>query len=81
MDKSPLDYAGFRHEYIGGGSRKFWEISVSGTQVNVRYGRIGTAGQEQTRTFSDAERARREAGKLINEKLRKGYAEVGGAEL
>src|SRR5438309_11374464 len=22
MDKSPLDYAGFRHEYIGGGLRR-----------------------------------------------------------
>jgi len=67
-----------RHfEYIGGGSRKFWEISVSGTEVRVRFGRIGTAGQEQTRTFADAARARREADKLIGEKLRKGYTEAG----
>jgi len=65
-----------RFEYIGSGSRKFWEISVSDTEVTVRFGRIGTAGTEQTKKFSDATRARREADKLINEKLKKGYTEA-----
>jgi len=41
----------------------------------VRFGRIGTAGQTQSKTFADAARARREADQLIGEKLKKGYRE------
>jgi len=41
----------------------------------VRFGRIGTPGQSQTKNFSDAEHARRESDKLIAEKLKKGYVE------
>ena len=26
-------------------SHKFWEVSVSGKKVKIRYGKIGTAGQ------------------------------------
>jgi predicted DNA-binding WGR domain protein len=66
-----------RFEYVGVGSRKLWEISVSGAEVSVRFGRIGTVGQEQIKSFSDAARAQREADKLITEKLKKGYSEVG----
>jgi predicted DNA-binding WGR domain protein len=62
-------------EFIGGGSRKFWEISVSANAFTVRFGRIGTAGQTQSKTFPDEARARREAESLIAEKVRKGYAE------
>src|SRR5262249_46781245 len=44
-----------RHfEFIGGSSRKFWEISVAGNSFTVRFGRIGTPGQSQTKTFADA---------------------------
>jgi predicted DNA-binding WGR domain protein len=65
-----------RHfEFIGGSSRKFWEISVSGNSFTVRFGRIGTAGQSQTKTFADHAKAEREAQSLIAEKLKKGYAE------
>lgn len=44
--------------------------------MTVRYGRIGTAGQTQTKTFSDEARATREVQKLIAEKVKKGYFEV-----
>ena len=65
-----------RHfEFIGGSSRKFWEILVSGNSFTVRFGRIGTAGRSQKKTFADEPNAKREAEKLVAEKLKKGYAE------
>jgi len=64
-----------RFEFVGGGSQKFWEISVDGKALTVRFGRLGTRGQEQNKTYSDESKARREADKLIQEKLRKGYSE------
>jgi predicted DNA-binding WGR domain protein len=64
-----------RFEFIGGASRKFWEISVAGNSFTVRFGRLGTAGQSQTKSFADEAKAKREAETLIAEKLKKGYAE------
>ncbi len=65
-----------RHfEFIGGSSRKFWEISLSGNSFTVRFGRIGTAGQSQTKTFGDEAKAKREGENLIGEKVKKGYVE------
>ncbi len=67
-----------RHfEFIGGSSRKFWEISVSDNSFTVRFGRIGTAGQSQTKSFPDEDTAKREAEKLIAEKVKKGYVKTG----
>jgi predicted DNA-binding WGR domain protein len=67
-----------RHfEFSGGTSRKFWEISLSGNSFTVRFGRIGTAGQSQTKTFADEAKTKREADHLITEKLKKGYVEKG----
>jgi predicted DNA-binding WGR domain protein len=63
-------------EFVGGSSRKFWEISISGASFIVRFGRIGTAGQSQTKTFGEEAKAKREADSLIAEKLRKGYVET-----
>ena len=31
-----------RYEYKDAKSHKFWEVSVSGKKVNIRYGKIGT---------------------------------------
>ncbi len=65
-----------RHfEFIGGSSLKFWKISLTGNSFTVCFGRIGTAGQSQTKTFADEARAKREAENLIAEKLKKGYLE------
>jgi predicted DNA-binding WGR domain protein len=64
-----------RFEFTGGTSRKFWEISLSGSSFTVRFGRIGTAGQSQIKTFADEAKAKREANHLIAEKLKKGYVE------
>jgi predicted DNA-binding WGR domain protein len=65
-----------RFEFIEGGSKKFWEIGQSGCEMTVRYGRIGTNGQTQTKTFPDEARTTREVQKLIAEKVRKGYVEA-----
>jgi uncharacterized protein (TIGR02996 family) len=57
-------------------SHKFWTIDVSGASFTVTYGKIGTAGQTQTKTFPTAEKARAEAEKLVREKTGKGYVET-----
>ncbi|MFO1042898.1 MAG: DNA ligase [Planctomycetaceae bacterium] len=56
-------------------SAKFWEISINDTDVTVRYGRIGTQGQTQVKSFPDTASANKHATKLIDEKTGKGYAE------
>ncbi len=74
----PASATATRHfEFSGGGSRKFWEISLSGASFTVRFGRLGTSGQLQSKTFNGEAKARREAEKLITEKLKKGYVEKG----
>jgi predicted DNA-binding WGR domain protein len=42
----------------------------------VRYGRIGSEGQSNVKTFPDEAAAARHADKLIAEKTGKGYLEV-----
>jgi len=64
-----------RFEFIAGSSQKFWEVSVTSNSFTVRFGRIGTSGQSQTKSFADEEKAKREAEKLIAEKIKKGYVE------
>jgi predicted DNA-binding WGR domain protein len=65
-----------RFEFKGGGSNKFWEISLDDKALTVRFGRIGTDGQIQTKIFENRTRATAEGMKLIQEKLRKGYIEA-----
>lgn len=65
-----------RFEFIEGISRKFWEISQNGSAMTIRYGRLGTNGHSQTKTFTDDARATREVEKLIASKVGKGYVEV-----
>ncbi len=64
-------------EFVSGSSRKFWEISVSSSSLSVRFGRIGTSGQSQTKIFADEAKAKREADRLVAEKVKKGYVEKG----
>ncbi|HEU5333655.1 MAG TPA: WGR domain-containing protein [Actinocrinis sp.] len=58
----------------GGGAHKYYEVTVAGTVVTIRYGRIGAGGQTQTSTFPTADKASAAAAKKIAEKVRKGYA-------
>jgi predicted DNA-binding WGR domain protein len=66
-----------RYEFVEGTSSKFWEIVLSGESFTVTYGRIGTNGQTQTKTFATAAAAKTEHDKLVTEKTKKGYAPVG----
>jgi predicted DNA-binding WGR domain protein len=65
--------------FVEGTSNKFWAIDLRGTQFTVDWGRIGTAGQTQTKTFGSEAEAKKQWEKLIAEKTGKGYQEVGGA--
>ncbi|MBL9025534.1 MAG: WGR domain-containing protein [Myxococcales bacterium] len=56
------------------GASKFWEVSVEGADMTVRFGKIGTAGQSKTKTFASQAAAEAEAAKLIHEKTSKGYS-------
>jgi predicted DNA-binding WGR domain protein len=58
----------------GGGAHKFYEVTVSGTSVTIRYGRIGDAGQSKTQAFAAEADALKDAAKKLDEKRRKGYA-------
>jgi predicted DNA-binding WGR domain protein len=65
-----------RFEFIGGNSAKFYEVTVTGNSVTVRYGRLGTSGQTQTKSFADAATAQKHADAQIAQKIGKGYRET-----
>ena len=65
--------------FTDGGSQKFWAVEVQGKSFTVQFGRLGTTGQQQKKTFKSEAEAQKAADKLITEKTRKGYAEVGDA--
>ncbi|WP_317203611.1 DUF4011 domain-containing protein [Janthinobacterium sp.] len=73
---SPAASSARRFEFIEGTARKFWSVECTDSEVTIRFGRIGTQGQTQLKQFASAPRARQEAAKLADEKLRKGYKEV-----
>ena len=65
-----------RFEFVEGKSSKFWEVAITGCDLELRWGRIGTSGQSKTRSFGDETAARKECDKLVREKTGKGYVEV-----
>ncbi len=68
--------------FSDGKSDKFWEIELDGCDFTVRFGRTGTAGQTQTKSFPSEAKARAEHDKLIGQKTKKGYVEgAAGASL
>ncbi|MFJ6211733.1 WGR domain-containing protein [Streptomyces sp. NPDC092296] len=58
----------------GSGAHKFYEVRVAGTEVSIRYGRIGEPGQVRTASYPSTEKAAAAAARKIGEKVRKGYA-------
>jgi predicted DNA-binding WGR domain protein len=54
-------------------SNKFWEAAIQENKLIIRFGRIGTKGQVQVKTFDDAAKATAEKEKAIKEKTGKGY--------
>lgn len=65
-----------RFELAEGTSNKFWQAVVNGTDLVIQWGRIGTAGQSQTKSFDSEAGASQEFAKLVREKTKKGYVEV-----
>ncbi|GAB2567904.1 molybdenum metabolism regulator [Paractinoplanes abujensis] len=57
-----------------GSAHKFYEVTVDGVDLTIRYGRIGDRGQVKQSSFTTNDKARAEASKKIGEKVRKGYA-------
>ncbi|MET7401112.1 WGR domain-containing protein [Dactylosporangium sp. NPDC005572] len=57
-----------------GSAHKFYEVTVDGNEITIRYGRIGDAGQSKTTSYADEVKAQADAQKKIGEKVRKGYA-------
>ncbi len=66
-------------ELVKGRSAKFWEVTQTGADVSVTFGRIGTKGQVQRRSFDDAAAAAIDATKQMAAKLKKGYRAVKAA--
>ncbi|GGB73271.1 DUF1963 domain-containing protein [Deinococcus soli (ex Cha et al. 2016)] len=63
-------------ELSEGREHKFYEVTVAGAVLTIRYGRIGTEGQSKTITAAAPAEATREATKKLAEKRRKGYADA-----
>ena len=64
-----------RFEFVGGKSAKYWEASLQGQSVTVRYGRLGTPGQLQVKDFPSEQAAQQHVAKLVAQKQKKGYQE------
>ena len=65
-----------RFEFVDGKSNKYWEIQLHGKSFTVCWGRIGTAGQTQTKDFATDDKAQHEYQKLVDDTLTKGYEEI-----
>jgi len=68
-----------RFENLDAKSNRFWEITIKGKTVTVRYGRIGTDGQTRAETHATPTEAKRAAEMQVAEQVKQGYREVGGA--
>ena len=56
-------------------SSKFWNISLEDCTHTVNYGKSGTSGRTQSKSFETAEEAKKSYDKLIEQKIKKGYLE------
>jgi predicted DNA-binding WGR domain protein len=63
-------------EYKDNKSEKFWEVSVEGSVMTIRWGKIDSSGQSKKKDLSTHEIACDEAKKLAEKKQRQGYKEV-----
>ncbi len=74
-----VDAGSRRLVFSEGTSHKFWEASCTGAEMTVTFGRIGTAGQKQVKSFADAAQAQVAMAKLVAEKTSKGYRDAGAS--
>jgi predicted DNA-binding WGR domain protein len=71
--EAPINESLERYTHTEDGHAKFWEISKDEEKLVIKFGRIGTKGQAQIKSFENALIAEKEMQKLIREKLKKGY--------
>lgn len=57
-------------------SDKFWSVEVEDNALIVVFGRIGTGGTMKIKEFASKAEAQKELGKLVAQKLKKGYKEA-----
>ncbi len=76
-----------RYEYSDGytadgelrGAHKFWEITLAGTKVVLRYGRLGQKGQRRIKVYDSDDAARRAAVRMVARKEKEGYRYIEGS--
>ncbi|ENK3692585.1 WGR and DUF4132 domain-containing protein [Escherichia coli] len=56
-------------------SHKFWAVEQQGNELHINWGKVGTNGQSQVKSFADAAAAEKAGLKLIAEKVKKGDVE------
>ncbi|EHG6150865.1 WGR and DUF4132 domain-containing protein [Escherichia fergusonii] len=59
-------------------SHKFWAVEQQGNELHISWGKVGTNGQSQVKSFADAAAAEKAELKLIAEKVKKGYVQSTG---
>jgi predicted DNA-binding WGR domain protein len=65
-----------RYEYKDDHEHKFWEVSIEGKIVTLRFGKAGTAGHRASREFTSAESAREFLEMRKLKKIKEGYSPV-----
>lgn len=63
-------------EYTDAKSSKFWEGGLEGIDLWTRWGKIGSKGQQKSKTFGSTALAEQALAKLVVQKVKKGYVEV-----
>lgn len=59
-------------------SDKFWRVEQQDNAIVVNYGKAGTTGKYEIKEFDDEDGALEQAGKLVTQKLKKGYVDDPG---
>ena len=76
--EAPSGDAAFAKYAVSGSTSggKFWEVEVVGSDMRIRYGKLGADAKWSTTSFDSEENAIKEATKKFNGKTRKGYVET-----
>lgn len=69
-----------RFEFKDANSEKYWEIEQVGNTFTTWWGKIGAEPQSKTKTFTSEAEAKIEYEKIVAEKTRKGYTEIGSSD-
>ena len=65
-----------RYEFEDEHEHKFWEVSIEGKIVTLRFGKVGTSGHRASREFTSAESARKFLEMRRLKKMKEGYIPV-----